>query len=328
MPTATRSSSARATPARSAIVCIGESLAAAAIAPRARRRAPRLRLRHGRRASARRGGVRRRRAISTAIRALVARGAVAIGECGLDYHYDHSPRELQRRAFAAQLALARELDRPVVVHTREAEDDTRGDGRRGGSGRRARRAALLHRHRTRLAEIALAAGGTCRSAASSRSRNGTTTRSSASCPTIDSSSNRTRRISRPFRTAASGTSPPGLASPSRASRRPAASTPLDARRANAAPQQPARVASSTIPSLFERATFVSLKIVHTDKAPAAIGPYSQGIVANGFLFTAGQIAIDPATGQIVTGDVPRKPSASWRISPRCSPPSARRGRTS
>ncbi len=46
-----------------------------------------------------------------------------------------------------------------------------------------------------------------------------------------------------------------------------------------------------------------LKIVHTDKAPAAIGPYSQGIVANGLLFTAGQIAIDPATGQIVTGGI-------------------------
>src|SRR5437773_5443558 len=42
-----------------------------------------------------------------AVRALVARGAVAIGECGLDYHYDNSPRELQRRAFASQLALAR-----------------------------------------------------------------------------------------------------------------------------------------------------------------------------------------------------------------------------
>jgi TatD DNase family protein len=60
-----------------------------------------------------------------AIRTLAARGAVAIGECGLDYHYDHSPRDRQRRAFASQLALARELDRPVVVHTREAEDDTR-----------------------------------------------------------------------------------------------------------------------------------------------------------------------------------------------------------
>ena len=59
-----------------------------------------------------------------AIRTEVERGAVAIGECGLDYHYDHSPRPLQRRAFAAQLALAGETARPVVVHTREAEDDT------------------------------------------------------------------------------------------------------------------------------------------------------------------------------------------------------------
>jgi 2-iminobutanoate/2-iminopropanoate deaminase len=48
---------------------------------------------------------------------------------------------------------------------------------------------------------------------------------------------------------------------------------------------------------------VSLTPVQTDNAPAAIGPYSQGIVANGFLFTAGQIALDPASGQIVTGDV-------------------------
>jgi TatD DNase family protein len=55
----------------------------------------------------------------------VRRGAVAIGECGLDYHYDHSPRALQRRCFAAQLALAASTRLPVVVHTREAEDDTR-----------------------------------------------------------------------------------------------------------------------------------------------------------------------------------------------------------
>ena len=46
-----------------------------------------------------------------------------------------------------------------------------------------------------------------------------------------------------------------------------------------------------------------LKSVVTDKAPVAIGPYSQGIVASGFLFTAGQIPIDPATGQVITGDV-------------------------
>lgn len=48
---------------------------------------------------------------------------------------------------------------------------------------------------------------------------------------------------------------------------------------------------------------MSLEIVHTDKAPAAIGPYSQGVVVNGLLFTAGQIALDPATGQVVAGDV-------------------------
>lgn len=48
---------------------------------------------------------------------------------------------------------------------------------------------------------------------------------------------------------------------------------------------------------------MSLKTIHTDRAPAAIGPYSQAIVANGFIFTAGQIALDPATGQVVEGDV-------------------------
>jgi len=48
---------------------------------------------------------------------------------------------------------------------------------------------------------------------------------------------------------------------------------------------------------------VPLKTVLTDKAPTAIGPYSQGIVAGGFLFTAGQIPLDPATGQVIKGDV-------------------------
>jgi 2-iminobutanoate/2-iminopropanoate deaminase len=45
------------------------------------------------------------------------------------------------------------------------------------------------------------------------------------------------------------------------------------------------------------------QIVHTDQAPAAIGPYSQGVTANGFLFTAGQIALDPGSGQVIAGDV-------------------------
>jgi 2-iminobutanoate/2-iminopropanoate deaminase len=48
---------------------------------------------------------------------------------------------------------------------------------------------------------------------------------------------------------------------------------------------------------------MSKNVVHTDKAPAAIGPYSQAVIANGLLFTAGQIALDPATGQVVTGGV-------------------------
>ena len=45
------------------------------------------------------------------------------------------------------------------------------------------------------------------------------------------------------------------------------------------------------------------EIIATDKGPKAIGPYSQAIRANGFIFTAGQVAFDPATGQIVEGDV-------------------------
>ena len=48
---------------------------------------------------------------------------VAVGETGLDYHYDHSPRDAQRRSFEAQLALAAEVGKPVVVHAREADDD-------------------------------------------------------------------------------------------------------------------------------------------------------------------------------------------------------------
>lgn len=49
---------------------------------------------------------------------------VAVGECGLDYHYDHSDRAVQREAFARQIAWALERDLALVVHTREAWDDT------------------------------------------------------------------------------------------------------------------------------------------------------------------------------------------------------------
>jgi TatD DNase family protein len=50
--------------------------------------------------------------------------ARAIGEIGLDYHYDFSPRDVQQAVFRAQIRLARELGRPVVIHTREADADT------------------------------------------------------------------------------------------------------------------------------------------------------------------------------------------------------------
>ena len=69
------------------------------------------------------------------LRAFLQGGAVALGECGLDYHYDNSPRDAQRAAFSAQVALAAETNRPVVVHTRDAEDDTRaiiGEARAAG----------------------------------------------------------------------------------------------------------------------------------------------------------------------------------------------------
>jgi TatD DNase family protein len=49
---------------------------------------------------------------------------VAVGECGLDHHYDHSPRREQREVFAAQVALAHAHDLALVIHTREAWDDT------------------------------------------------------------------------------------------------------------------------------------------------------------------------------------------------------------
>lgn len=46
-----------------------------------------------------------------------------------------------------------------------------------------------------------------------------------------------------------------------------------------------------------------MKAISTESAPAAIGPYSQAVVANGMVFTSGQIALDPATGEMVPGDV-------------------------
>ena len=138
------------------IVCIGESLAAAA-------RAREIALAHPDfiRFTA---GIHPHDAAdfdplrdSVAIAELLAGGAVAVGECGLDYHYDHSPRDRQRRAFAAQLALARDARKPIVVHTREAESDTSAMiAEAGGEGI----VGVLHcfTGSPALAEAALAAG--------------------------------------------------------------------------------------------------------------------------------------------------------------------------
>src|SRR5208282_3648127 len=49
---------------------------------------------------------------------------VALGEAGLDYHYDNSPREAQARGFRSHIAAARESGLPLVIHSREADDDT------------------------------------------------------------------------------------------------------------------------------------------------------------------------------------------------------------
>ncbi len=76
-----------------------------------------------------RGGARSTR------QAVDAHSAVAVGEIGLDYHYDFAPRDVQRDVFAAQVALAVDLDRPVVIHTREATDDTLAVLHEAGAGR-------------------------------------------------------------------------------------------------------------------------------------------------------------------------------------------------
>lgn len=75
------------------------------------------------------------KAVDVTRRAAAAVGAVALGEMGLDYHYDLAPRDVQRAVFAAQLALAIGLDLPVVIHTREAAGDTAALIEAAGAGR-------------------------------------------------------------------------------------------------------------------------------------------------------------------------------------------------
>jgi len=67
---------------------------------------------------------------------LTTHGAVAIGEIGLDYHYDFSPRDVQQEVFSRQLRLARTRELPVIIHTREATEDTFDLLRREGAGLR------------------------------------------------------------------------------------------------------------------------------------------------------------------------------------------------
>jgi TatD DNase family protein len=70
-------------------------------------------------------GDNRERVQSTVSRALRTNEAArALGEIGLDYHYDFAPREVQQAVFRTQVQLARELDLPVVIHTRDADEDT------------------------------------------------------------------------------------------------------------------------------------------------------------------------------------------------------------
>ena len=64
------------------------------------------------------------RAVETVRSSVAHEGACAIGEIGLDYHYDLSPRVVQQEVFRAQVATARELRLPIAIHTREAAEDT------------------------------------------------------------------------------------------------------------------------------------------------------------------------------------------------------------
>jgi len=73
-------------------------------------------------------------AATVTARAVDGAKAVAVGEIGLDYHYDFAPKDVQREVFAAQVELAVSRGLPVVIHTREATDDTMAVLREAGGG--------------------------------------------------------------------------------------------------------------------------------------------------------------------------------------------------
>ena len=92
-----------------------------------RRRSRRSRWRRGSTTSTPRSGCTRTTRRTASTRSSISstrRAIVAVGEAGLDYYYDHSPRDAQHTAFAAQIQLAHERRLPLVIHTRDAWDDT------------------------------------------------------------------------------------------------------------------------------------------------------------------------------------------------------------
>ena len=105
-----------------AVVCIGASLADAARARELAAQYPLLRWTAG--IHPQEAGTFNAATDIAALEGLLDGGAVGIGECGLDFHYDNAPRARQHEAFEAQLVLAAERDLPVIVHTRDAEADT------------------------------------------------------------------------------------------------------------------------------------------------------------------------------------------------------------
>ncbi len=129
---------------------------------------------------------------------------VAVGECGLDYHYDYSPRPAQREVFAAQIRLANSHGLALVVHTREAWDDT---------------FAILRTRRARPHDVPLLHGGPGRGAARPgpggpavvqrdhhvQERRPTSGRPPPSAPSTGCSSRPTRRTWRPSRIGAGPT---------------------------------------------------------------------------------------------------------------------------